>query len=119
MRLRAVLQGGRRLQEVLRALERVSKTVTVLMCPAEIAFIANPNAVDSLQVWAVLAAVSFVLACGRTFFRGAEQFKKAQGERNHSNHDTACFVCLLPAVPDMWSCAVGRGRRWGLQDIPH
>ena len=58
MRLRAVLHGGRRLQEVLRALERVSKTVTVLMSATEIALVANPNAVESLKVWAVLAAVS-------------------------------------------------------------
>lgn len=62
MRLRAVLQGGRRtsLQEVLRALERVSKTVTVLLSPEEVAFVANPSAVDSLQVWAVLSAVSLL-----------------------------------------------------------
>ena len=53
-----MLQGGRRtsLQEVLRALERVSKTVTVLLSPEEVAFVANPSAVDSLQVWAVLSA---------------------------------------------------------------
>jgi len=56
MRLRAVLQGGKRLQEVLRALERTAKMVTVLMCPAEISLVANPNSVDSLQVWASLPA---------------------------------------------------------------
>lgn len=56
MRLRAVLNGGRRLQEVLRALERVSKTVTVLLTPTEISLVANPNSPDSLQVWAVFAA---------------------------------------------------------------
>jgi len=60
MRLRAVLQGGKRLQEVLRALERTAKMVTVLMCPAEISLVANPNSVDSLQVWASLPAVSLL-----------------------------------------------------------
>lgn len=87
MRLRAVLNEGRRLQEVrpspecrafsclplrhawlehsrapdlqvLRSLDRVSKMVTVLLSPTEVAFVANPNSPDSLQVWAVLAAVS-------------------------------------------------------------
>ena len=57
MRLRAVLNGGRRLLDVLRALERVSKTVTVLMSPEELAFVANPSTFDNLQVWAVFAAV--------------------------------------------------------------
>jgi hypothetical protein len=66
MRLRAVLNGGRRLQEVLRALERVSKTVTVLLTPTEISLVANPNSPDSLQVWAVFAAVGCLCrACAR------------------------------------------------------
>ena len=61
-----MLQGGRRtsLQEVLRALERVSKTVTVLLSPEEVAFVANPSAVDSLQVWAVLSAVRLLRPAG-------------------------------------------------------
>ena len=63
MRLRAVLQGSRRLQEVLRALERASKAVTVLMSPEEIMIVANPSMVDNLQVWAALAAVSRASDC--------------------------------------------------------
>lgn len=43
---------------MLRTLDRVSKTITVLLSPTEVAFVANPNSPDSLQVWAVLAAVS-------------------------------------------------------------
>ena len=58
MRLRAVLQGGRRLQDVLRLMERVSKTVLVLMSPEDVTLVANPGAVDSLQTWATLSAVS-------------------------------------------------------------
>lgn len=92
--------------QVLRTLDRVSKTITVLLSPTEVAFVANPNSPDSLQVWAVLAAVS---ECDVVpSLKGAPRDLFPSGS-----------LCGSRVLRPPMLCADERGWRCCLSDLPH